>query len=58
MYISLHYAEHRFKAPRFGPLNRLWKFHMLHHYKYAEDKAFGVSTNLWDAVFGTLPPKS
>lgn len=57
LYISLHYAEHRFKAPRFGPLNRLWKIHAMHHYKYPETKAFGVSTLLWDAVFGTLPPK-
>lgn len=58
MYISLHYAEHRFKPPKFGPLNRLWKLHMLHHYKYPEEKAFGVSTNLWDVVFGTMPPNA
>jgi sterol desaturase/sphingolipid hydroxylase (fatty acid hydroxylase superfamily) len=58
MYISLHYAQHRFAPPAFGPLNRLWKFHALHHYKYPETKAFGVSTRLWDWLFGTLPPKS
>jgi len=57
LYISLHYAQHRIKPPAFGPWNRLWKYHMLHHYKYPESKVFGVSTNLWDAVFGTLPPK-
>jgi len=57
LYISLHYAQHRFKPPKFAPLNRLWKFHALHHYKYPETKAFGVSTLLWDAVFGTLPPR-
>lgn len=57
LYISLHYAEHRYKAPKFGPLNRLWKYHMLHHYKYPETKLFGVSTLLWDSVFNTLPPK-
>jgi sterol desaturase/sphingolipid hydroxylase (fatty acid hydroxylase superfamily) len=56
MYISLHYAQHRLAPPRFGPLNRLWRFHALHHYKYPETKAFGVSTRLWDWVFGTLPP--
>ncbi len=55
LYISLHYAEHRYKTPAFGPLKRLWKFHVLHHYKYPETKAFGVSTLLWDRVFGTLP---
>lgn len=57
LYISLHYAEHRYKAPKFGPLNRLWKLHMLHHYKYPETKVFGVSTILWDRIFGTMPPK-
>lgn len=57
LYISLHYAEHRYKAPKFGPLNRLWKYHMLHHYKYPESKVFGVSTMLWDRIFNTMPPK-
>lgn len=57
-YISLHYAEHRYKAPKFAPLHRLWKYHMLHHYKYPESKIFGVSTILWDKIFGTMPPKS
>lgn len=57
LYITLHYAQHRYKAPKFKPLNRLWKFHALHHYKYPETKAFGVSTRLWDFVFGTMPPK-
>jgi sterol desaturase/sphingolipid hydroxylase (fatty acid hydroxylase superfamily) len=54
-YISLHYAQHRFKPPKFGPWNKLWKYHLLHHYRFPEDKAFGVSTLLWDRVFGTLP---
>ena len=55
LYISLHYAEHRIKSPMYGPFKRLWKYHALHHYKYPETKAFGVSTTLWDWVFGTLP---
>ena len=38
----------------YGPFKRLWKYHALHHYKYPETKAFGVSTTLWDWVFGTL----
>ena len=54
-YISLHYAEHRFKSPKFPPLQKLWKYHMLHHYRYPEEKIFGVSTLLWDRVFGTMP---
>ncbi|HEU5289711.1 MAG TPA: sterol desaturase family protein [Cyclobacteriaceae bacterium] len=56
LYISMHYAEHKIKSPLYGPFKRLWKYHALHHYKYPETKAFGVSTILWDWVFGTLPP--
>jgi sterol desaturase/sphingolipid hydroxylase (fatty acid hydroxylase superfamily) len=55
LYISLHYMQHRIKPPKFGPLNKLWKYHLLHHYRFPLDKAFGVSTLLWDRVFGTLP---
>lgn len=54
-YISIHYMQHLFKPPAFPPWNRLWKWHALHHYKYPETKAFGVSTSLWDVVFGTRP---
>ncbi|MDN5201037.1 sterol desaturase family protein [Fulvivirgaceae bacterium BMA10] len=55
LYISMHYAQHRYRAPKFGPLKKLWKYHALHHYKYPETKAFGVSTTLWDHIFGTIP---
>ena len=55
LYISFHYAQHRFKPPKFGPWKKLWKHHAFHHYKYPETKAFGVSTRLWDFVFGTMP---
>lgn len=57
-YISLHYAQHRLSPPKFGPWNKLWKYHLLHHYRFPEDKAFGVSTLLWDRVFGTLPQEA
>ncbi len=55
LYIGLHYAQHRIKSPTYPPMKKLWKYHALHHYKYPETKAFGVSTLLWDYVFGTLP---
>lgn len=53
-YTLMHYSIHRFKPP--GPLKNLWKHHNLHHFKY-NNKAFGVSSTLWDHVFRTLPPK-
>jgi sterol desaturase/sphingolipid hydroxylase (fatty acid hydroxylase superfamily) len=31
----------------------LWRNHHLHHYK-DEHRGFGVSTTIWDRVFGTM----
>lgn len=52
-YSTLHYSTHKYKAPKY--LKTLWRHHSLHHYRYS-DKAFGVSTRLWDYLFGTMPP--
>ncbi|TXC76045.1 sterol desaturase family protein [Luteibaculum oceani] len=54
-YLFVHYIVHTRRAPN-NMFGYLWKHHNLHHYKY-EDKAFGVSTPLWDFIFGTMPPK-
>lgn len=56
-YISLHYYEHRYKSPKYKPWQRLWLHHKSHHYSNPY-RAFGVSTRLWDLVFGTLQIKS
>lgn len=53
-YGSMHYAIHAYAPPRF--LKALWRNHHLHHYKYP-NKGFGVSSVLWDVVFGTVPNK-
>jgi sterol desaturase/sphingolipid hydroxylase (fatty acid hydroxylase superfamily) len=54
MYAYIHYSVHNKPPnPRF---RKLWQHHAMHHYRYP-DKAFGVSSPLWDFVFGTLPPK-
>ncbi|WGQ10922.1 sterol desaturase family protein [Pedobacter gandavensis] len=52
IYVSIHYAIHAFQPPKY--LKVLWRNHHLHHYKHP-DKAFGVSSMLWDTLFGTLP---
>jgi sterol desaturase/sphingolipid hydroxylase (fatty acid hydroxylase superfamily) len=54
LYSYIHYSVHT--KPVYQPLRSLWKHHALHHYKY-HDKAYGVSSPLWDIVFGTMPPK-
>jgi 4-hydroxysphinganine ceramide fatty acyl 2-hydroxylase len=50
-YDMTHYAIHHFKPPK-NKLRNLWKHHLKHHYQ-APDRAFGVSTPLWDYIFGT-----
>jgi sterol desaturase/sphingolipid hydroxylase (fatty acid hydroxylase superfamily) len=52
VYGSMHYAIHAYAPPKF--LKALWRNHHLHHYKHP-DRGFGVSSVLWDVVFGTVP---
>jgi sterol desaturase/sphingolipid hydroxylase (fatty acid hydroxylase superfamily) len=52
MYGSMHYAIHAWNPP-FKWMKPLWRNHHLHHYK-DEHKGFGVSTTIWDRVFGTM----
>lgn len=54
-YLSVHYVIHRYKPPN-NFLKELWVHHSIHHYK-EDDKAFGVSSPLWDYIFGTMPTK-
>jgi sterol desaturase/sphingolipid hydroxylase (fatty acid hydroxylase superfamily) len=54
LYSYIHYSVHT--KPVFYPLRSLWKHHALHHFKY-QDKAFGVSSPLWDIIFKTMPPE-
>ncbi len=54
VYDLTHYYIHHFTPKtKFGV--NLKKHHMLHHYKYP-DKAFGVSSRVWDSVFATTVP--
>jgi sterol desaturase/sphingolipid hydroxylase (fatty acid hydroxylase superfamily) len=52
-YLMVHYAVHTMNPPKniFGVL---WRHHNLHHYA-GDEGAFGVSSPLWDYVFGTMP---
>jgi len=52
MYGSMHYAIHAWNPP-VKWMKPLWRNHHLHHYKN-EEKGFGVSTTIWDRVFGTM----
>lgn len=52
MYGTMHYAIHAWNPP-YKWMKPLWRNHHLHHYKN-EHRGFGVSTTLWDRVFGTM----
>jgi len=52
LYASMHYAIHAWNPP-FKWMKPLWRNHHLHHYK-DEEKGFGVSSTIWDHVFGTM----
>jgi sterol desaturase/sphingolipid hydroxylase (fatty acid hydroxylase superfamily) len=51
LYGSMHYAIHAWNPP-FKWMKPIWRNHHLHHYK-SDEKGFGVSTHIWDKIFGT-----
>jgi sterol desaturase/sphingolipid hydroxylase (fatty acid hydroxylase superfamily) len=52
IYGSMHYAIHAWNPP-FKFMKPLWRNHHLHHYK-DQHRGFGVSTTIWDRLFGTM----
>jgi len=55
-YLSVHYIVHIYQPPK-NFLTFLWVNHSIHHYKDG-DRVFGVSSPLWDYVFGTMRPRT
>lgn len=51
-YGTMHYAIHAWNPP-YRWMKPLWRNHHLHHYK-DDHKGFGVSTTIWDRIFGTM----
>lgn len=54
-YLGIHYCVHAFNPPK-NFLKQLWYHHSIHHYR-EPDRAFGVSSPLWDFIFATMPRK-
>ena len=54
-YLLVHYVVHAYQPPK-NILKELWINHGIHHYK-DDSIAFGVSSPLWDYIFGTIPKK-
>ena len=55
-YLLVHYIVHIYAPPK-NFFKILWVNHAIHHYK-DEGQVFGVSSPLWDYVFGTMPKKA
>ncbi len=54
-YLSVHYIVHVYQPPK-NFMRKLWVNHAIHHYKNGET-VFGVSSPLWDYVYGTTPER-
>ncbi|PIB34673.1 fatty acid hydroxylase [Reichenbachiella sp. 5M10] len=54
-YLWVHYMVHAFQPPK-NALKIWWVHHGIHHYKQP-DRAFGVSSPIWDLIFGTMPKR-
>lgn len=53
-YDMIHYWTHHYEI-NCNHLKSMKKYHMIHHYRDGE-AGFGVSSKIWDRVFGTLLP--
>ncbi|TVU48893.1 hypothetical protein EJB05_00175 [Eragrostis curvula] len=53
MYDCTHYYLHH-GQPSSDPAKHLKKYHLNHHFRI-QNKGFGITSTLWDHVFGTLP---
>lgn len=53
-YMTVHYTIHKVAPPKH--FNFWWRHHNIHHFQQ-HDRAFGVTSPLWDIVFGTMPEK-
>lgn len=51
-YLLIHYAVHAYPPPK-NMFKQLWFNHSIHHYM-DHDKCYGVTSPLWDYVFGTM----
>lgn len=53
LYLWVHYMVHAYAPPK-NFFRILWLNHSLHHYKNGK-MVFGVSSPLWDYIYGTMP---
>jgi sterol desaturase/sphingolipid hydroxylase (fatty acid hydroxylase superfamily) len=52
MYDMVHYALHHIETRSNNYFKKLQRYHNMHHYS-GQEAAYGVTSKLWDMVFGT-----
>ncbi len=52
-YDMTHYSIHHVRIPQNPWLKKRWKHHLDHHFRDTSS-GYGVSSSVWDRVFGTL----
>ncbi|KMZ68892.1 Fatty acid 2-hydroxylase [Zostera marina] len=55
MYDCTHYYLHH-GQPKTNPARHLKRYHLNHHFKI-QTLGFGITSSLWDNMFGTYPPQ-
>ena len=53
-YMTVHFTVHKVDPPK--RFNFWWTYHNIHHFQQ-HDRAFGVTSPIWDYVFRTYPEK-
>ncbi len=56
IYEFIHYLVHALRPPKNRFWKNLWINHSIHHYR-EPNKAYGLTSPLWDIVFQTMPRK-
>jgi sterol desaturase/sphingolipid hydroxylase (fatty acid hydroxylase superfamily) len=56
IYDYIHYSTHHFRMP--GRVGKFLKHYHLRHHHAKDGGRFGVSSPLWDLVFGTYPGRN
>jgi sterol desaturase/sphingolipid hydroxylase (fatty acid hydroxylase superfamily) len=51
-YDMIHYSIHNFQPPGPAWIKAIWVHHLAHHYRDTT-RGYGVSSPIWDTVFGT-----
>ncbi|KAJ3670041.1 hypothetical protein LUZ60_010365 [Juncus effusus] len=54
IYDCTHYYLHH-GQPSSNPAKHLKTYHLNHHFRI-QNKGFGITSSIWDIIFGTLPP--